>query len=139
MSTCALALMVFPGVATAVKQTDVRYRYEQVWSATVRLVRVDLECAIKDRDEDIGYLLFTYRDHGRDHSGSVELVRTTDERGDIVRIKVSIGTMPAYIEQMILDKLERKLQQEFGDPPSPPSRRPPAEPRPDEGEGEDPN
>jgi hypothetical protein len=124
----ALALSALaPSVASARRSSDYTYRYEQVWSAAVRMVRVDLRLGVDDQDETIGYLLFQYRDTlGRPHPGSIELVRTRDERGTvIVRAVVQIPAMPSYIEQMIVDRLARKLREEFGDPPE--SRRPPRE------------
>jgi hypothetical protein len=122
-----LFLVLTPSIASARKQQDYTYRYEQVWSAAVRMVRVDLRLGVDDQDETIGYLLFQYRDTlGRPHPGSIELVRTQDERGAaIVRAVVQIPAMPSYIEQMIVDRLARKLREEFGDPPvvrPPPSR-----------------
>jgi hypothetical protein len=114
-----LFVLLTPSLASARKQQDYTYRYEQVWSASVRMVRVDLRLGVDDQDETIGYLLFQYRDTlGRPHPGSIELVRTQDERGaNIVRAVVQIPAMPSYIEQMIVDRLARKLREEFGDPP----------------------
>jgi hypothetical protein len=118
----ALLGLLLPGVAHARKQTDHRYVFEQVWSAAVRMVRVDLRYPIDDQDPSIGYVLFQYQDRGRGYPGSIELVRTEVEGVEYVRTVVQIPSMPSYVEQMMLDRLERKLRAEFGDPPERPRR-----------------
>ncbi len=117
-----LALSVLPNTAQARKETDHRYHYEQVWSAAVRLVRVDLRYPIEDQDASIGYVLFQYQDRGRSYPGSIELVRTQVEGVEYVRTVVQISAMPSYVEQIILDRLDRKLRAEFGAPPERPRR-----------------
>lgn len=132
----AVALLGAPRTAEARKDHEYAYRFEQIWSAAVRMVRVDLRYPITDKDENIGYLLFEYRDHGRGYPGSIELVRVRDSRRDKVKVIIQIPSMPSYIEQMLLDRLGRKLREEFGEPPPPPERpEPPAE-EPDDGEDE---
>lgn len=133
---CAgILLLALPSGAAARSDRDFDYRWEQVWSAAVRMVRVDLRFPIVDQDESIGYLLFEYRDHGRAHPGSIELVRVQGPRRERIKVVVQINSMPSYIEQMMLDRLARKLHDEFGEPPPPPREpEPPAEePPPDAG------
>jgi len=136
-STLIISLLVafaLPAVATAKKTEDYRHSYEQVWRAAVRLIRVDQGYAIRDRDESIGYLLFDYEDDGRKHPGSVEVIRIEDRGGGPVRVAVQIPSMPSYIERMLLDKLQRKLIEEHGEPKKPESEEepePPADPPPD--------
>jgi hypothetical protein len=103
----------------------------RVWTAAVRLVRVDLECPIGEKDRDDGYFFFEYSDRGKTFPGSVELVSLQDSGGDHVRVVVQVPAMPAYVEAMILDRLGRKLEQEFG-PPKAPAQKPPE--KPDEGD-----
>jgi hypothetical protein len=143
----ALAVIIAaPGVARARVQDDFTYAWTQIWQAAIRLVRVDLGCPITDRDEDIGYLMFDYREAGREHHGSVELVRTTGSDGiERVRAVVQIPSLPSYVERMILDRLTRKLREDFGDPPrrvrpprAPPPSAPPAEEPPGDAEQEAP-
>lgn len=123
-----LAVFAAPGLARARVQSDYTYQWSQVWQAAVRLVRVDLQCPITDRDEEIGYVMFTYREAGRDHAGSVELVRAMGSNGvERVRVVVQIPAMPSYVERMLLDRLTRKLREDFGDAPRPPR---PARPQP---------
>lgn len=134
LACIVLAVLAVPGTASARKQQDFRYRFEDVWSASVRMVRVDLRFPVRDQDESIGYLLFEYQDRGRTHPGSIELVRVSQDGRDEIKVVVQIPAMPSYIEQMMLDRLSRKLLDELGEPPPPPRRRPdpPAEePPPD--------
>jgi len=127
----AAALAVLAGVLTtadvahAKRSDEVDYRFEQVWSATVRLVRVDYGFPLKDRDKGVGYLLFEYQDGGRSYPGSFEIVKTREDGRERIRIELTIPAMPSYIERMMLDKLGRKLEEDFGPPPPPKKKRPP--------------
>jgi hypothetical protein len=132
----ALLATLVPATAHARKQQDHTYRFEQVWSAAVRMVRVDLRYPIEDQDPSIGYVLFQYQDRGRAFPGSIELVRTRVEGVDYIRTVVQIPSMPSYVEQMLLDRLERKLRAEFGDPPEQPRRERRPSDRGDEDEDE---
>jgi hypothetical protein len=131
-------LLLVPVGAHARKQSEVRYRYDQVWGATIRLIRVDYKFKIRDRDEEVGYLLFDYEDGGRAHPGSVELVRYEAEGEERIRIVLTIPAMPSYVERMVLDKLGKKLEKDYGMPPPPrPKKKPaPEEPERDEDDGE---
>ena len=113
------AALLLPSVGKAKKTEDYRHTYDQVWRAAVRLIRVDQGYPIRDRDESIGYLLFDYRDDGRSYPGSVELIRIKDRGSGSVRVAIQIPAMPSYIERMLLDKLEKKLLNEHGEPAAP--------------------
>ena len=116
----ALPQLAAVDIARARVQADVTYSFEQLWQASVRLVRVDLRCSITERDETIGFLMFEYRERAgaAAHAASIELVRTTDAAGTPrVRVVVQVQSMPSYIERMILSRLERKLRDDFGEPP----------------------
>jgi hypothetical protein len=117
--------LLWPMTSQAKKSEDFRHSYDQVWGAAIRLIRVDQGFPIKDRDEGVGYFLFDYRDDGRTYPGSVELLRIRDEGAGSVRVVIQIPAMPSYIERMLLDKLERKLIEEYGEPA--PAPREPAE------------
>ena len=116
-------VFVLPATASARRSDSHAYRYEQVWSAALRLLRVDYGFAIRDRDEDVGFVLFDYVGTGRAVPGSLEVVRTRQNDQDVVRVTLNIPAMPAYVERMILDKLQRKLREEFGEPLTPPPPR----------------
>ncbi len=122
---CALVLAL-PAVAQARTSHDYVFHYDQVWSASLRMVRVDLGYAVRDRDPDVGYLLFDYQEGHHSYPASIELVRTHDDGRDVVRVVVKVPAMPSYIEQMMIDRLTRKLHDDFGAPPPPPPRHPAA-------------
>jgi hypothetical protein len=124
--------LLSPARSQAKKTEDFRHSFDQVWGAAIRMIRVDQGYPIKDRDQDVGYFLFDYRDEGRNHPGSVELVRIKNQGGGSIRVVVQIPAMPSYIERMLLDKLKKKLMDEYGEPLAPPAS--PAEPPPDDGE-----
>lgn len=127
MGVIATALLA-PATAEARLSQEYTYSYEQTWRAAIRMVAVDLRYRITDRDEEIGYLLFNYTDHGRDYHGSIELVRATGRyETPIVRVVIQVPQMPSYVERMMLDRLARKMMSDYGQPP--PTRRAP-EPAP---------
>lgn len=125
-----------PATASARQTAELTYTYDQLWRASVRMLAVDFRFPITERDEEIGFLLFEYRDQGRSYHGSVELVRTESPReGRRVRVVIQVQSMPSYVERMLLDRLRRKLSDDYGAPP--PARRPEPPPVADEGEGGD--
>lgn len=129
VGVCQLALLA-PGLAAARKQTDLRYPFDQVWNAALRMVRVDLRLAVTDRDPEAGYFLFDYVDNGKSYAGSLELVRAERDARPLTKTVVQVQGMPSYVEQMLLDKLQRKLRDEFGEPLEPPKAKPDPKPRP---------
>jgi hypothetical protein len=132
------ALLSVPGPALARKQSELNYGFDQVWNAALRLVRVDMRLPVTDRDPEAGYMLFDYLDHGKRYAGSIELVRHERERRPATKAVIQVQGMPAYVEQMLLDRLGRKLKEEYGEPleptpPPPPAEKPPeAKPPADE-------
>jgi len=91
--------------------------------SVIRLVRVDFESPIVEKDKDAGYVLFNYTHAGKQYAGSVEVVPTVDKGEQRVKVLIQIAGMPSYIERMMLDKLEKKLVQEFGAPMLTPAKR----------------
>lgn len=118
--TLVLAFAMNADVAFARTANDYPYPVDKVWNASLRLVRVDLGCSLGDRDTDAGYFMFDYVDGGRRYPGSLEIVRSQVEGRDGVHVVVQIPAMPAYVERMILDRLARKLVDDFGEPAPPP-------------------
>ncbi|MCA9534023.1 MAG: hypothetical protein KC593_10095 [Myxococcales bacterium] len=116
--------------AAARRTTDLGYRYDQVWTAAVRLVRVDYGFTVTERDQELGFVMFDYIESGRTYGGSIEVLRTADALGrDRVRVVVVIQGQPEYVERMIMDRLERKLRGDYGAPPRA-EPQPPAAPTP---------
>jgi len=124
-----------PSTGSARRQGDLRYSFEQVWNASLRMVRVDMRLPVTDRDQEAGYLLFDYLEHGKRFPGSVELVRGEQPQRPLTKIVIQVQGMPSYVEQMLFDKLSQKLRAEFGEPiesPKPPAQKPKApEKKPD--------
>ena len=121
---CAFVLF-WAGGAQAKREQSFRYPYTRVWSSALRMLRVDFESPINEKDPDSGYFLFDFPDGGKQLPGSVELVRTSEGGVESVRVAITIAALPSYVEQMLLDRLTRKLNEEFGQPPAP---KPPAAP-----------
>jgi len=117
VALCLTLLLPSPGSAR--RQGDLRYPFDQVWNAALRMVRVDMRLPVTDRDAEAGYLLFEYLDHGKRFAGSLELVRGERGQRPITKAVVQVQGMPSYVEQMMFDKLERKLRDEFGEPLEP--------------------
>jgi hypothetical protein len=143
VAALSLGSLAHPAEVEAKKQTDYRYPFERVWNTALRMVRVDMRLAVTDRDADAGYMLFDYVDHGRRFPGSIELVKSERDDRPLVTAVIQVQGMPSYVEQMMLDKLARKLKDEVGDPieptkPPPEKPKEPAEKPPAESEGEAP-
>lgn len=122
----ACALWFAPG-AQARRQQELRYRIEQVWNSALRLVRVDMKLPVTDRDQQGGYVMFDYIANGKRHAGSIELVAQAGASEGATLVIVQVPGMPSYVEQMFLDRLEKKLLTEVG-PPSAPVKPPPPPP-----------
>lgn len=121
-ASLVLSLLGLTDTALAKRESRLRYPYSLVWTTAVRMVRVDYASPITEKDKDDGYFLFSFVHDGKEHPGSFEVI---DESEDGARVIVQIPAMPSYIEQMLIDKLQRKLVQDHG---SPRERKKPAEP-----------
>jgi hypothetical protein len=132
----SLALLLWPLMGARVqarREGTFAYPYVRVWTAVVRLMRVDFECTITEKDKDDGYFLFEYPDRGKRYPGSVELVATRADESGGVRVVIQIPGMPTYVESMMMDRLAKKLEQEYG-PAKEPKPAEPQDPNKDEGE-----
>jgi hypothetical protein len=152
LATILVAASLLVPVDTALARTTHEYVYprDKVWNTSLRLVRIDLGCPLGERDADVGYFTFEYVDGTRRYPGSVELVPARVEGRDGVKVVVQIPAMPTYVERMVLDRLARKLVDDYGEAPAappaqrpaerPPAQREPAEPgaRPDDSNDENP-
>jgi hypothetical protein len=123
----ALALAFIPtGVVHARREATFAYPYARVWNAAVRMVRVDLEAAIPEKDRDDGYFLFEFPHDGKTYPGSIQLIRGKARGVEQVQVVIQLPSMPSYVELMLLDKLQRKLSVEFGSPLEPKAEPEPA-------------
>lgn len=115
--------------ARARREATFGYPYSRVWTTAVRLMRVDYDSQITEKDREDGYFLFEYPDRGKAYAGSMEFVALEKDGVESVRVVLTIQALPSYVENMLVDRLERKLAQEFGPPPErkPSDKRPPAD------------
>lgn len=130
LGTLALgAVLARPAVSHARVAQDERYSFDVAWTAAVRLIRVDMGFSITERDRETGFVMFTYNDAGRNTPGSIELIRTRVDGVEGCRIVVTVPQMPTYVERHLINRLDHKLHEDFGEPPAP-VRPHPTEPPP---------
>jgi hypothetical protein len=115
-SVLALALLRSPDAsASAVYSSG--YTFDQTFATSVRLLHVDMGFKILEKDKDLGYILFEYtspESGKRKMNGSIEIAETKTG----TNVSVQVPEMPQYHEQMIIDDLVKKLQKDYGPPPS---------------------
>jgi hypothetical protein len=112
-------LLLWVGGAQARREQTYAYPYFRVWTTAVRMMRVDFESPISEKDRDSGYFLFDYPDSGKPKPGSVEVVRAMENGVETVRVVITVAALPSYVEQMMLDRLTRRLKEDYGDGMSP--------------------
>ncbi|MBP9113733.1 MAG: hypothetical protein KBF88_13055 [Polyangiaceae bacterium] len=125
----SFALSTHPVEAKAGAESN--YSYEQTWNAAIRLVRIDYGFKVVEKDDSTGYIVFEYKSNESGPgatSGAFEIVRGRTSGG--VNVSVSLPKMPRYHEQVMLDALQRKLRDEYGEPVK---REKPPEVKPDAG------
>jgi hypothetical protein len=134
---CVLVLLA-SDVAQARREQTFRYPFSRVWSAALRMMRVDYESPITEKDIESGYFFFNFPQNGKENPGSVELVRTTESGVESVHVVMQVPALPSYVEQMMLDRLKRKLNEEFGDPTPVKKPKPEADDEPEPGQPQPP-
>ena len=103
--------------AAARTERKLAYLRDEVFSCFVRLLRVDLDLKIEEKDRDGGYVLFEFRDplYKRVSPASMELVEVTSEAtGTELKVVLDIKRASAADEIALLDRLETKLKGELG-------------------------
>jgi hypothetical protein len=129
--TWALAMGLLGGGEAAAKTTiSIPFAPAELWSTTVRFLRVDRGYTIKEKDPDAGYLLFELKEGQRTYKGSLELVpaRAGSGRQETQAI-VTLPELPRHYEALLSEKLAAKVKEELGVPPPPP-RPTPERPKP---------
>ena len=117
----AAALSAIASSAGAKATHDSPYTYEQTFGSAVRLLKVDLGLVVTETDADWGYVLFEYtspESGARKNQGSFSFVKLDDH----VQVALQIPAMPSYHEQVLIQKLRHKLEEEHGEPPRPPEK-----------------
>jgi hypothetical protein len=124
------ALLLTASAPAAAQTTRVAsYAYEQVYPAAVRFLRIDQGYDVVEHSAEAGYVLFDLAEDGKKFRGALELVRIQDDDGRAaVRLVLRVADRPGYIARLIMERLERKLRAELGDPPPPPPAERPAAP-----------
>jgi hypothetical protein len=131
--------LALPPTAAARREANFGYSLSRVWNAAVRLVRVELECAISEKDKDDGYFFFEYPYQGKTYPGTVEVISLQDAGGDHVRVIVQVPAMPSYVEGLILDRLAKKLEKEYGVGKTPDTEpKPEPKPKPEQDANQEP-
>ncbi|MBW2262543.1 MAG: hypothetical protein JRG91_11270 [Deltaproteobacteria bacterium] len=127
--------LLAPWPASADEKRMLKYPYSWVMKASLRLIKIDLGCPIEEVDKDTGYILFRYTYQGVESPASLEISDlSSDDNGYLVNSRVMMNELPSWVETDLLDKLEEKLKDEYGDPPKP--KKKPEPPVKDEGEEE---
>jgi hypothetical protein len=118
-----LPLLFVPSLAHARAASELPYSVADAFSTAVRFVRVDRGCKLVDKDADAAFVTFECKDEDKTKRGSLELWRSSGG----VRVQVTLGDDPHYVELRWLELFERKLKDERGTPP-PVARKPPPSP-----------
>lgn len=121
-----LLLMTGPALAKAAK--DVPYSVGESFSAALRFVRIDRGCKVIDKDPEAAFITWECKNDDKVLRGSLEIFRAAEKQSgrETVRLQVTLGDEPHYVELRFLELLERKLRDERGTPPqpSPPAKKP---------------
>ena len=99
-----------------------KWDYSTLYNTTVRLIRVDMNWEIVDKDKDAGFIIFKYSSKSKKFlRASIEFIREeTGENDDAgekslatsVIIQVSIPGVSSVEERMLIDDLNKKLHEE---------------------------
>ncbi len=123
MRRIALALLLATSSAHARSEKTVAYPREPAWAAAVRFIRINAGFKVLEKDADAGYVIFELKEENKTFRGSLELVETTKDNRKLLRFVMTIEDRPAWVEEELLTKLERKLRAELGTPAPAPSPR----------------
>jgi hypothetical protein len=126
LSTVLVALFVvsLSQLAAAKSQMDSPYTYRQTFGSALRLAKVDLRFEITEVNAEWGYLLFEYvsaESGNRKNHASIQFVAS--ESTGIVKVTLQVPQMPSYHEDLLLEKLKLKLEEEHGSPPERPKNK----------------
>jgi hypothetical protein len=122
-----------PADVGARSEKVVGWTQDRVFPTAVRFLRVNEKATILEKDAETGYVLFELPDDGKLYRGALELVVTTDDPPKL-RLVLQIEDRPDYMEVGMLDRLERKLRDELGAPPTierPKKKKPDKKPEPE--------
>jgi hypothetical protein len=115
MRALLFILISLPTVASARATSEVPWALADVFSTSVRFVRVDKGCKLVDQDGAAAFLTFECVEDGKTKRGSVEMWKS----GSGAHLQVTLGDDPHYMELRWVELIERKLREERGTPPPP--------------------
>ena len=121
----AALLAATPAPAVAKSEKTVVYAVEKVFPASVRFLRVDERLKIVEKDADAGYVMFELQQDGKTFPGALELIAAENAGRPAVKLVLRIEDRPSYVEQAMLERLERKLRADLGSEPPPVKPTPP--------------
>ena len=131
LAIVGLTLCLTTGNAHARAAHESPYTYRQTFGTALRLIKVDLAMRVLETNSEWGFFIFEYKSPAsgkRKNRGTVQFVKQDAK----VRVAVDVPQMPLHHEQMLVDKLKRKLSQEHGSPPQAPQKpEPPKEDGPE--------
>ena len=111
--------------ANAKVSFDSGYTIDQTYNAALRFVRVDLGLTVTEKDPKAAYIMFDYKHPeagNKTTPGSIEVLPA----GNVVKVHVQLPAMPRYHEQVLVNGLQKKLRDDYGEPPSRPAPAPPS-------------
>jgi hypothetical protein len=130
----AVMAVVAAGEGAAETKATLHYPYEWVFSSAVRLVKIDLKGNLEEENKASGYIIFWYEYNGLKSYASMEFVDlTSDENGYSVNVRLVLDKLPSWVEEDLLEKLELKIKDLYGSPPTYKKKKPSE----DEDDGED--
>ncbi|GAB4309292.1 MAG: hypothetical protein Kow0090_23100 [Myxococcota bacterium] len=110
--------MLLPFSTAMGKQTKkLSINYDQLWSGSIRYLRIDQGFEILDRDKEAGYIIFTFKfPKGKKTSrATMEFIVKGEEQDGKkkVDIQLKIDDGAEYLEIHLLDGLVEKLNKEY--------------------------
>lgn len=123
MRGIVLGLLIATSTAHARSERTLAYPREPAWAAAVRFIRVNAGLKVIEKDAEAGYVIFEFKEENKTFRGALELIETVKDDRKLLRFVITIEDRPAWVEEELLTKLERKLRAELGTPSPPPSPR----------------
>ena len=112
-----IVLMLSVSLPVSAKIREViKEDYDVLWSAAVRLIRVDKDWVLTDKDKDTGFIIFRYRAKPTNESrATIEILADkSDSKKTGLRwvVQVSIPAVSSIEERMLISDLKSKLREE---------------------------
>lgn len=111
----ALALALPFGTAEAKTKESLRAEYDTLWSAALRLLRVNLDLKVLDKDKETGYIVFLYKDATVKESRATMEIKRDEKRSkdaeNSCTVQVTISGASSTEERGLINELRRKLQE----------------------------